>query len=146
MIVNYLGMPPMTTATVATDTDRVGLLRPLGLIAGISLVANLLVFAVAKLADVDFAITAPGQSEETVNGISVAVMSVATVVVGGIALLVTRRWAPRAWQVLAWVGLVVGIVTIPAFSDAAAGTKIALGAMHVIVGGAWFWFVRRLAK
>lgn len=136
----------MSTATVTADTDRAALLRPLGLIAGISLVANLVVFAIAKLADVDFAITAPGQSEETVTGVAVAVMSVATVVVGGIALLVTRRWAPRAWQVLAWVGLVVGIVTIPAFAEAEAGTKVALGAMHVIVGGVWFWFVSRLAK
>lgn len=136
----------MSTATVTADTDRAALLRPLGLIAGISLVANLVVFAIAKLADVDFAITAPGQSEETVTGVAVAVMSVATVVVGGIALLVTRRWAPRAWQVLAWVGLVIGIVTIPAFADAEAGTKVALGAMHVIVGGVWFWVVSRLAK
>lgn len=136
----------MSTATITADTDRSGLLRPLGLIAGVSLVANLIVYAVARLADVDFAITAPGQSEETVNGVAVAVMSVATVVGGGIALLVTRRWAPRAWQVLAWVGLVVGIVTIPAFADAEAGTKVALGAMHVIVGGVWFWFVSRLAK
>jgi hypothetical protein len=136
----------MSTATISADTDRSGLLRPLGLVAGISLVANLIVYAVARLADVDFAITAPGQSEETVNGVAVGVMSVATVVVGGIALLVARRWAPRAWQVLAWVGLVVGIVTIPAFADAEAGTKVALGAMHVIVGGVWFWFVSRLAK
>lgn len=136
----------MSVATVTADTDRTALLRPLGLIAGISLVANLIVFAIARLADVDFAITAPGQAEETVNGAAVAVMSVATVVVGGIALLLTRRWAPRAWQVLAWVGLVVGIVTIPAFADAEAGTKVALGAMHVIVGGVWFWFVSRLAK
>lgn len=136
----------MSIATVTTDTDRAGLLRPLGLIAGISLVANLVVFAIAKLAGVDFAITAPGQSEETVNGVAVGVMSVAAVVVGGVALLLTRRWAPRAWLVLAWVGLVIGIVTIPAFADAEAGTKVALGSMHLIVGGVWFWFVSRLAK
>lgn len=139
----------MSTATITADTDRPGLLRPLGLIAGISLIANLIVFAIGKVAGVDYEVTPGGQSEkQTINALVIAVMTVAPVLLGGLALLLTRTWRPRSWQVLAWVGLGLGIISIwsPAASDAANDTKVALSAMHLVVGGVWFWLVSRLAK
>ena len=84
-----------------------------------------------------------GDTIRHVNAILVVVMSVAPLLLGGLALALTRRWSPTSWRLLAWVGLVIGVVSMPLFLDATAGTKLTLSPMHLVAGIAWFVLVTR---
>jgi Family of unknown function (DUF6069) len=107
-------------------------------IALVAIVANSVVWAVARLAGAELEVTANGSTQDiglpTVVATTLVPLALATA-----ALWVIRR-KPSAWRVLAWVGLAIGVLTIatPIAAEATAGTTTALVSMHLITGTAWF--------
>ncbi len=111
-----------------------------------ALIANLLIFTVAKLAGVQFTLTPPGAAAMDVQIFSIALMTIATMLVGGFILLLLVKFTrlPAA-QFMAWAGLAVGVLTVvmPLSMDGETTVRFLLAAMHVITGLAWFIMVRR---
>lgn len=127
----------------AATTWRTGLT-----VAGIALVANLLVLVAARALGADFLVQqTPDAAATEVSFVMVAVMTVVPVLVATALLLVLRRWGARAWRTLAAVGLALGLLTVvmPFTVDATTGTQVGLALMHVVVGVVWFVLVRRAA-
>jgi len=123
-------LPPTTlTATAGISPRRIGLA------ALAALAANLAVYAVASAADATW--LADGL---TVGWYLVAFATAVSMLLGAVVTgLLARRWAaaPR-W--IAWIGLVVGLVTVPSplLASTNTPTGLALAAMHAITGIAWF--------
>ena len=132
----------MSAATTTSTSSRPGLARPLLTTVAVTVGTNLAIYLAGWLADVDFTVI-QGDTVRHVNAILVVVMSVAPLLLGGLALALTRRWSPTSWRLLAWVGLVIGVVSMPLFLDATAGTKLTLSPMHLVAGIAWFVLVTR---
>lgn len=106
-------------------------------------VVNQLIFAAGRAAGVDFVVRTPfADRPELVGWASVLAMSSVPVLAASLLLWATRRSA-RAWVVLAWLGLLVGVVSMPVFSTATVGTKVALSFMHLVPATAWWAAVRR---
>ncbi|MFS0699098.1 DUF6069 family protein [Cellulomonas sp. 179-A 4D5 NHS] len=127
----------------AATTWRTGLT-----VAGIALVANLLVLVAARALGADFLVQqTPDAAATEVTFVMVAVMTVVPVLVATALLLVLRRRGARAWRTLAVVGLALGLLTVvmPFTVDATTGTQVGLALMHVVVGVVWFVLVRRAA-
>ena len=121
--------PTPQTATAGVSPRRIGL----GALA--ALAANLAVYAVASAADATW--LADGL---TVGWYLVAFATAVSMLLGAVVTgLLARRWAaaPR-W--IAWIGLVVGLVTVPSplLASTNTPTGLALAAMHAITGIAWF--------
>jgi hypothetical protein len=121
--------PPTHTTTAEVSPERIGLA------ALAALAANLAVYAVASAADATW--LADGL---TVSWYLVAFATAVSMLLGAVVTrLLARKWAaaPR-W--LAWIGLAVGLVTVPSpfLSSSNAATALALAAMHAITGVAWF--------
>ncbi|ANS79707.1 hypothetical protein SGUI_2311 [Serinicoccus hydrothermalis] len=114
-------------------------------VAGVSLVLNLLVWGLARLVGADFDVTRPGAGPMTVGPVMVAVMTVIPVALGGALTWFLGRTRPRAVTALAWVGLAIGLLTVPMpFTvEASATTQTALAAMHVVTGVVWWILLRR---
>jgi hypothetical protein len=115
---------------------------------GIALAANAVVLAVARASQADMLVRLePSEPAMAVGLGMVAAMTLAPTLAATLLLLVTRRWSPRSWRALAVIGLLVGLMTVPAPFTALAGTstQVALASMHVIAGGIWFAVVRRAA-
>ena len=123
-------LPPTTlTATAGISPRRIGLA------ALAALAANLAVYAVASAADATW--LADGL---TVGWYLVAFATAVSMLLGAVVTgLLARKWAaaPR-W--IAWIGLVVGLVTVPSplLASTNTPTGLALAAMHAITGIAWF--------
>lgn len=112
----------------------------------IALVGAFVVLAAGRLLGADLTVTQPGAASSSVVGPGmVAVMVVAPVALGTLALLVAQRWGTRGWNALAWLGLAIGVasVSMPLTVEAGAGTKATLALMHVVVGVVWFTTLRR---
>ncbi len=124
-------------STAKSTGEQPALVRPLLTITGIALAANLAIYLVGWLADVEFVVT-QGETVRDINAVLVVITTIVPLLLGGLALALTRRWAPTSWRVVAWVGLVVGIVSMPVFLDASTGTKLALSPMHLVTGITWF--------
>ncbi|USQ76436.1 DUF6069 family protein [Ornithinimicrobium cryptoxanthini] len=75
----------------------------------------------------------------------IALMTIAPMLLATLLLLRLRRSGTRAWRVLAVIGLMVAVVTVPAPFTMIAGTdtQVALACMHLAAGAAWFIAVRR---
>ncbi|GMA41958.1 DUF6069 family protein [Mobilicoccus caccae] len=131
----------------STPTTRVGarttaVLTPVLVVA---VVVNLTVHALGRAAGADFTVRTPSADQPQVVGwVSVLVMSIVPVLIGSLLLWATRR-SPRAWVVLAWVGLVVGVLSVgmPVLATATTGTKLALATMHLLPAVTWWVCVRR---
>lgn len=135
---------PAHSAAPAAVSSRPRVLAVLLPVIGLALVINVVNRVVAGALGVDFQVmTAMAAQPQTVGLGSVVVMTVVPLALAGLALLLVRRWAPRSWQVLAWLGLAAGVLTLPFFLDATLGTKFALGLMHLVPALLWWAAVRR---
>jgi hypothetical protein len=123
-------------------------IRTAGAIAGITaligVVANLILLAVGELAGAELVATSGGVATK-IGVVQVVFGSIVPLVAGFVALAVATRWGARAWVALAWVGLVLAVLTAPMAltAQASAGTAVVLGAMHLTVGAAWFFLIRK---
>lgn len=138
------------TAPTARPGPRLGLrsaATTAGTAAALGVVANLVVYGIARAAGTDFAVVRPDGVGFTVGPASVLLMSVVPLLLGGVALAVVARWGQRGWHWLAWIGLAIGLLTVvmPISTEASSGTTLALALMHVLTGVAWFVIVRRFA-
>lgn len=113
--------------------------RKLALTIIAAAVLNLIAFGIGSVAGATW--IANGQS---ITWILVIVATAIPVAVGWtITFLLARRWA-KARAVMAWVGLIFGLVTVPApiLSTGDSATGWALASMHAITGIVWFVAVR----
>lgn len=123
-------------------------IRTAGAIAGITalvgLVANLFLFVIGDLTGAELTVVNAGVVTE-VGILPVLLGSVLPLIAGFAALAVTTRLGARAWNVLAWAGFVFAVVTAPMAltAQASAGTAVILGAMHLTVGAAWLFLIRK---
>lgn len=128
-----------------TNTTRTGATaRSVGLAAGIALVGNLLLLGIAAIADVDLTVRSGGTVME-IGVLAVAASTLLALVIGGLVTVLAARRSPRAPGLLAWVGLAVAVVSLaaPLNADATVGTRVALSAMHLLAGFAWWASLRR---
>ncbi|MWB99432.1 DUF6069 family protein [Agromyces seonyuensis] len=108
-----------------------------------AVILNVAVFLIASAGGASMIIEQP--SESTLNvGIVIAATLVPLALAGLVTWFLARR-RPVLRTVLAWVGLAVALVSFasPLFVSADLATGLALGAMHVIAGLAWFVGVRK---
>jgi hypothetical protein len=113
--------------------------------AVLSLVANLVILAVGRLAGADLLVTPPGADTNEVGPATVTFMTLTPLLVGTLTLVVADRWGARGWRLLAWLGLVIGVVSavMPFTVTATPATHLTLAPMHLVAGAAWFASVRR---
>lgn len=116
--------------------------------AAVIAAANLVVLGIGHLsgADMQVAQTAAAAPNQVGLG-SVLLMSVAPAILGGLALQLAARRGVRAWRTVGWLGLALGLLTIPMpFTvQASAGTSVTLAGMHLVAGLVWLIAVRRAA-
>lgn len=127
--------PSTTTRRPAREFNPRGLALTIAAAAAL----NLVIFGIGSAADATWA--ANGQ---TITWFLVIVASVIPVVIGWtITFLLARSWA-KASTFMAWVGLVLGVVTMPAPLTATdnSATGWALASMHLATGIVWFAAVR----
>lgn len=104
-----------------------------------AIVLNLLVYGIGTVVGATW--LANGQ---TIAWFLVIVATLVPMLVGTLLVWVlARRWA-SARSVMAWVGLVFGLITAPAplLSSDNGATAFSLAAMHVVTGVVWFLAVR----
>ncbi|MGN9778912.1 DUF6069 family protein [Micromonospora sp. H33] len=122
------------TARPATVTPSATRRRALAVVAAVA--ACVLIWVVGRLSGVDFTVKNPGQPEAVVGLAQVVVFSLVASLLGWgvLALLerVARRRAAVVWTVLAVVVALVSLAPLAA-TDATAGAKVTLGAMHLAV-------------
>lgn len=121
-----------------------------GLIASAAaLAANITLLYLARGLGADMAVRrAETEAVMTIGIGTVTLMTLLPMLVATLLLPLLRRWGPRAWHLLAAVGLLVAMVTVPApFTMLAqTGTQVVLACMHLTAGIAWFVVVRRAAR
>lgn len=135
-------------------TARYGLIGWQAIAGGVVVVAvaNLLIFAIARLAGVSFEYTDDTGTHD-VTAVGVVIASVPPVVIGpGLAILISRWWRPilRVAQVIG--GALAALTLIqPLTADTSTGSRLALAAMHVVLGivvvlvleAVWRWSANR---
>lgn len=106
----------------------------------IAVVADLLVFAAASAAGATWRIDAPYD----INAVVVAVATAVPLLAAGaiVSVLARRRPAVRRWAAWAGLGLALVSAVMPFVVSSDASTSLALAAMHLIVGAAWFTSMR----
>ncbi len=121
-----------------------------GLIAtATALAANIALLYTARGLGADMAVRRVETEAAMTIGIgTVTLMTLLPMLLATALLLPLRRWGPRAWRLLAAVGLVIAVVTVPAPFTVLAqtGTQVSLACMHLTAGIAWFLLVRRAAR
>lgn len=128
MTTTQLAQPTATTVP-AVNVKRVGLA------ALIALALNLVAFAAASAADATWF-----ANNMTIGWYMVVFATLIPIAIGaGITVLLARKWA-AAPRVMAWVGLAFALVSVPMpfLMSSDTPTSLALAAMHVITGVAWF--------
>lgn len=105
-----------------------------------ALLANLACYAVASVAGATWAVDAP----VAIGPLPIAGTTLLAMGVG--ALVATRlvRRNARYRSVAAWGGLAFALLTTPSpfFASSDATSSLALAAMHVVTGAAWFLALR----
>ncbi|OYO09583.1 hypothetical protein CGZ94_18145 [Enemella evansiae] len=115
--------------------------------AAIALAANLVIHTAARALGTDFIVRSPiAPAPMTVTVPHVIGMSVLPVLLAGVLVFALRRRAPRSWLVLAWLGLLVGVLSMPLLMPASPRTKLALSLMHLVTAGLWWWRLRTAAR
>lgn len=115
---------------------------------GVALAANLVVLGVARLADADMVVRRDASSLPMTVGVGlVVVTTVLPCLLATLLLLPLRRWGARAWRAMAFVGLAIGILTVPLPLSMVSegGTRASLASMHVLTGLIWFVVISRAA-
>lgn len=132
----------------APVTGRHRIVRTLLVITAVAVVLNLVAYALGHLAGADMRVTQPGGATSAVVIPAVLLMTIVPLVIGGLLLVAAARfWRPGV-RVLRWLGLAVGVLTVPMplFSNATPVTVATLAMMHVIVGVVWFIGVGRAER
>jgi len=135
----------MTTSTPSRDLGRGRAAGVTGTALVVALVVNLALFGVGHLLDLDFAVEPPGGEQVTITAVPIVMMTAVPLVLAGLLLALVGPGSAKAWTVLAWVGLAVGVLTVVGPLDAAVETStgVLLALMHLVVGTTWFLAVRR---
>lgn len=124
-----------TTNSVSTNPFS---RRRLAIIAIVTAAANLIALAIGTTAGASMIERAPEPTR--ITAVSVIASSLAPLLVAGAIVWLVARRAPRFRLWAAWIGLAVGLASVPqpfaATRDLASGTTLAV--MHLIVGVAWF--------
>lgn len=78
---------------------------------------------------------------------SVLLMSIVPALLGGLLLWLAARRSVRAWHAVGWLGLALGLLTLPmpVTVMASTATTATPATMHVVAGVVWFAAVRRTA-
>lgn len=114
----------------------------------LALAVNLFLLGAATVGDAEMRVRPGGASEAiTVGPVSVTATTFLPLLLAAVLLVLARGRGPRAWQVLAALGLAIGVLTVllPVTATASPGTKVVLSLMHVATGLIWFLVVRRAA-
>lgn len=115
----------------------------LTVVTAAALVINLAIYALGKAADATWDAGAPYE----IGAVAVVGATLVPLLLGGLVVsLLARRW-PKSQRLLAWAGLVFALVSMPMgyIASQDGPTGLALGAMHVVAGFAWFFGVRPTA-
>ncbi len=129
-----------TSATSATSTTVAPPAWIRGLIAAAAAaVVNLVIRLLASAAGADMLVDAQG----TATAVTPAAVFIATtlpIVLGAVVVGLLARRTPRARVVFAWVGLILGVATIPVplLSAHDIATGLSLAPMHIVAGAVWF--------
>ncbi len=124
-------------------------LRSLGLAAGASALVNLIIWAVARIADVALAVpeTPGGDTMVELTAAPVLMSSILPVIVGFAIAVALARWVPRraatTFTVIVVLGFVLSFVPLLT-SDLSTGTAVTVGLMHPVVAAAALVFLRPL--
>jgi hypothetical protein len=134
-----LASPPRSV-TVPRVADAVA---QVAVAAAVALAANVVVLWFATALGVSFQVASP----RPVSALAVALFTVVPLAAGATVVALIARRRPGSERVAAWAGLGFALLsTAGAFVAAGDGpTALALSAMHVVVGVAWFVGVRRPA-
>ncbi|WP_109473688.1 DUF6069 family protein [Ornithinimicrobium cavernae] len=109
---------------------------------------NVVILTLGRALGTDFVVQPAGSAATTEIGIGMVVAaSVGPALLGGVALWLAARRGNRSWRAVGWLGLAVGLLTVPAPFTAQASTQttLVLASMHVVAGVAWVIAVRRQA-
>jgi hypothetical protein len=111
--------------------------------AAVAVATNVVVLWFATALGVTFQVITP----RPVTALAVALLTVLPLALGATAVTLLDRRRPGTARVAAWAGLAVAVVSTAgsALAAADAPTALALSAMHVVVGVAWFVGLRRPA-
>ncbi len=134
------------TATASTTPTSTGprLGRAIALAGAISVVVNLAIYVIARIADVDLLVPeGPGSDTLSRLGVGpVVVASVLPLVLAALVALGLRRWTTqptRIFRLLVALGFVLSYVNVVA-GDLSGETALTVGLMHPIVAAtAWFF-------
>ncbi len=111
-------------------------------------VVNTALLGIGHLLSADMLVAPTAAEDATEVGLgSVLLMSTAPTVAGGLALWLAARRGERARRAVGWLGLAIGVATLPMpiAVTASAGTSATLASMHLAAGLAWLFVVYRSA-
>lgn len=132
-----------TTSIAPPSTGR-RLAGAIGLAGAISVVVNVVIYVIARIADVDLLVPeGPGSDELARLGIGpVVIASVIPLIIAALLALGLRRWTSQPttiFRVIVVVGFVLSYVNVVT-ADLTGGTAVTVGLMHPIVAvAAWFF-------
>lgn len=131
----------------ASATPTVRFLVYAAVVTGVwSGIASLLVFAIARLAGVDFVATRGSAVPEPVRWVAIAVVPLAAALAFALLASLVRGW-PSAGRLTFWVGTLAALASLWIPLDQPAGvpwtTRCALASMHVIT---WLLVVPQIAR
>jgi hypothetical protein len=133
-----------TTDPAARPIRPGAAVRP-GLVALVTaVVVNVLIVVLGRATGADLEVTQRGATTTVGTG-AVMAMTVGPLAAATVVLALAGRWGAHAWNLLAWAGLGIGVLTaaLPLLADATTTTRLTLAVMHVAVGFSWFLAVRR---
>lgn len=126
----YAPTPTLSGSRASLDFPR------LLAVALVAAVANLISYALGSMAGATWTTSAP----EAIDPITIAVFTVAPLLLAGVVVRFASRRRPGVVNAAAWAGLAFGFLGTPmpflASSDVV--TAVSLASMHVIAGIAWF--------
>ncbi len=139
---------PMTIRSTTDPASRPippgAAVRP-GVVALVTaIVVNIVIVVISRATGARLVVT-QGGAETEIGVPAVMALTVGSLVVGTVVLALAGRWGAHAWNLLAWAGLGIGVISaaLPLLSDADTSTRLTLAMMHVVVGFAWQLAVRR---
>lgn len=89
------------------------------------------------MTDVNLEVTQPNSDSSQLVGLTEVVgTTIGPLILGTLLLVAVVRWRPGAWRTVAWLGLALGVLTVPMPLSAEAewAAKVTLASMHVITG------------
>lgn len=133
-----------STSAMATAARDQAAWRASGLAALIAATASLVLYVAARFAGTDFHVTPAGAARGMDVSAVFVLITIAVPILLGTLVLRTLAGRARAWSVLAWTGLALGLVTtvIPLTASADTSARLTLAAMHVLTGAAWWYALR----